>query len=154
MPYPQEYQIATLKFQDFLRDVKDIAFLGSGHMAYTMTQSVLQVFRRRLSLEDAIRFSNILPAGIRALFVADWDLAEPEKGFQERDDLLEEVQQLRREHNFAFLSDDAIRDVAKAMRRHVDEERLDALLRSFPEGASEFWQTSRHNGAHQNNTGG
>ena len=140
MPYPQEYQIATMKFQDFLNDVKANASFGSGHMAYTMTQGVFQVFRRRLSLEDAIRFSNILPAGIRALFVADWDPTEPMKHFQAREDMLEETKQLRAEHNFAFLSKDSIRDVAKALRNHVDETQFDDLLKSFPKGALEFWR--------------
>lgn len=79
MPYPQEYQIATSVFQDFLADVKRNCDFGSSHMAYTVTQGVFQAFRRRLSLDDAIRFSNILPAGLRALFVADWDLNEEMK---------------------------------------------------------------------------
>ena len=139
MPYPQEYQIATISFADFLGDVKDNAFFQTRHMAYTMTQGVLQVFRRRLSLEDAIRFGAILPAGIRAFFVADWDPEEVRKEFQSRAQMLEEVRQLRKEHNFACMTQDAILDVAKALRKQLDCEKLDALLMTFTEGAVQFW---------------
>ncbi len=89
MPYPQEYQIATIQFNDFLSDVKRNASLATSHMVYTMTQSVLQVFRRRLTVSDAIRFSNILPAAIRALFVADWDPDEGVVAFMERSAIIE-----------------------------------------------------------------
>ena len=142
MPYPQEYQIATMQFTDFLGDVKTNASVQTRHMAYTMTQGVFQVFRRRLSLENAIRFSNVLPAGIRAFFVADWDPYEERKPFPDRQEMLHEVQQLRAEHNFAFMTDDAIRDVAKALRNHVDCDKLDRLLGTFPKGAVEFWKTT------------
>ncbi len=84
MPYPQEYQIATLTFKEFLTDVKAASGLATSNMAYTMAQGVLQAFRRRLNHEEAIRFSNILPAGLRALFVADWDVTEEQVPFETR----------------------------------------------------------------------
>lgn len=141
MPYPQEYQIATMTFTDFLGDVKTNAGLQTRHMAYTMTQGVFQVFRRRLTLQDAIRFSNLLPAGIRAFFVADWDPDEKSQPFTQRRSMLEEVAQLRAQHNFSFMTDDAIRDVAKALRNYVDGELFNKLLNSFPDGAHDFWDT-------------
>ena len=142
MPYPQEYQLATMKFHDFLSDVSANAGFTSTHMAYTMTQGVLQVFRRRLSLEDAIRFSNILPAGIRALFVADWDPAEEQQDFHDRASMLREAGQLRSQHNFSFMVEDSIAEVANALRNHVDEHALDTVLSGFPEGALEFWHAA------------
>ncbi|XXJ19809.1 DUF2267 domain-containing protein [Desulfovibrio caledoniensis] len=140
MPYPQEYQIATMVFTDFLGEVKTNASFQTRHMAYTAAQGVFNVFRRRLSLGDAIRFSNLLPAGIRALFVADWDPDEERKEFQEREKMLAEVSRLRPEHNFSFLTEDAIRDVARALRNHVDCEKLDTMLHTFPRGAVAFWE--------------
>ncbi len=140
MPYPQEYQIATIKFQDFLIDVRNNGYFVSSNMVYTMTQGVFQVFRRRLSLKDAILFSNILPTGIRALFVADWNPDEDQKAFESREIMIKEVKQLRSQHNFSSETKDPIWDVAKALRNQVDEKALDDRLQSFPEGAFEFWR--------------
>lgn len=57
----------------FLLDARDTAGLGSTHQAYTMVQGVLQTFRRRLEISEAIRFAGVLPPVLRAIFVADWD---------------------------------------------------------------------------------
>jgi uncharacterized protein (DUF2267 family) len=38
-----------------------------------MVQGVLQTFRRRLEISEAIRFAGVLPPVLRAIFVADWD---------------------------------------------------------------------------------
>ena len=137
MPFPPEYQRATDHFYDFLEDVKQEAGFGSAHQAYTMAQGVFQAFRRRLSLQDAIRFSNVLPVGLRALFVADWDPGQPARPFVSREAMTAEVKALRAEHNFS--TDTAIHDVAVALRKHVDTERFGKLLAQLPKEASEFW---------------
>lgn len=106
-------------------------------MTYTMTQGVFQVFRRRVSTEQALAFANILPVGLRALFVVDWDVNEPMKHFENFSAMTEEVKALRPAHNFS--TDTAIRDVATALRRHVDQKALDRVLVDCPAGAREFW---------------
>ncbi|WP_277422477.1 DUF2267 domain-containing protein [Cyanobacterium aponinum] len=52
--------------------------------------------------------------------------------------MTEEVKSLRKDHNFS--TDTAIQDVARALRRHVDEEAFDKLLKQLPKGAIEFWK--------------
>ena len=138
MPVPAEYQRASDHFYEFLLDARNSSGLGSTHQAYTMVQGVLQAFRRRLELKDAIRFAAVLPALVRALFVVDWDTEEAKRPFVDRAALTREVQALRADHNFA--PDTAISDVAGALRRHVDESVLDAVLAELPEGAIQFWQ--------------
>lgn len=141
MPYPQEYQIATIQFQDFLVDVKKNCDFGSSHMAYTLAQGVLQAFRRRLSLEDGIHFSNLLPVGLRALFVADWDLTEPRKSFQtSKTDLIEEFQSLRKEHNFTFLVDRSALYVYQALIKQINKDLLEQFIKNQPDGIVEFWE--------------
>jgi uncharacterized protein (DUF2267 family) len=139
MPVPAEYQRATDNFYQFLEDAKAISDLGSTHMTYTMVQGVLQVFRRRLDLKDAIRFANVLPAVTRALFVADWDPDERKRPFEDRATMTKEVQELRTGHNFA--PDTAIRDVATALKKNVDLIAFERILAELPEGAIGFWQT-------------
>jgi len=138
MPVPAEYERASAKFYDYLVDARDTAGLWSTHVSYTMTQGVFQVFRRRISTQDAIAFANVLPICLRAMFVTDWDPDEERKPFEDRESMTNEVKSLRAEHNFA--TDTAIRDVAQALRRHVDEKVLDQLLTQLPEGVIEFWK--------------
>jgi uncharacterized protein (DUF2267 family) len=137
MPVPLEYERASAKFYDYLVDARDTADLWSTHVTYTMTQGVFQAFRQRLSTQDAIAFANILPICLRALFVTNWDVDEEKKPFGSREAMTREVKALRENHNFS--TETAIRDVAEALRRHVDEEAFDKLLTQLPEGAVEFW---------------
>ena len=69
MTVPNEFEFASDEFSHFLRDARDVAALTSTHQAFTMTQGVLQAFRRRLSVADALAFAQVLPVGLRALFV-------------------------------------------------------------------------------------
>ena len=103
-----------------------------------MVQGVFQTFRRRLDLKDAIRFAGVLPAVLRAIFVANWNTEEPRRPFEDRAVMTQEVRALRADHNFA--PETAIQDVARALRRHVDEAAFDRVLESLPSGASEFWR--------------
>jgi len=138
MPYPHEYTVATDKFAAFLSDVKEEAGFGSSHMAYTMVQGVFQVFRRRVDFKGAIEFANILPVGMRALFVADWDMDEERLPVTDLETMNEEVQRLRPDHNFA--TEFAIQQVAVALKKHVDQEKLTEILKGISEEARAFWQ--------------
>ena len=138
MTVPTEYQQANVAFYNFLTDVRDQTNFDSTHPAYTIAQGVLQAFTRRLEVKDAIRFANVLPVGLRALFVADWDPDEPRRPFEDRATMTREVQNLRPLHNYA--PDDAIQMVAGALRRDVDREAFKRVLAALPEGAVEFWK--------------
>lgn len=138
MPMPMEYRQASLDFERFLLDARDVAGLQTTNQAYTMVQAVLQTFRRRLDIEDAILFADILPPVIRAIFVAEWDLEEPRLPFSGRIAMTREVQALRPDHNIS--PDSAIADVAGALRRNIDEAKLDRVLARLPAGAADFWR--------------
>jgi len=138
MPVPPEYQRASQDFTRFLLDARETSGLATTHQVYTMVQGVLQVFRRRLGVNDAVLFANVLPPVLRALFVAEWDTNEPGRPFEDRAVMTIEVQALRAEHNFA--PPDSIRAVAIALRKNVDEVALDRVLAKLPAGAMRFWQ--------------
>jgi uncharacterized protein (DUF2267 family) len=89
-------------------------------------------------VEEAIRFSNALPAGMRALFVADWDDIDKSKlPFDSRASMTKEIWSLRPTHNFAPKT--AISDVAFALRQVVDEEQFENVLTTLPPEAKRFW---------------
>jgi len=137
MPVPAEYGRAGDHFYAFLMDAKEASGLVTTNQSYTMTQGVFQVFRRRIDLKEAIRFANILPTGLRALFVADWDPEEPKQPFTDIPTMTQEVRALRFEHNLS--PDNAIKAVATALRKHVDEAKLEHLLEAFAPEAKAFW---------------
>lgn len=132
-----EYHHASRDFDAFMDDLLEISLLKTRHQAYTMLQAVLQVFRRRLTLAEAIGFAGLLPPVVRAIFVSDWDTQEPVLPFADRGSLMAEVRQLRHNHNLSTPS--AIEDVTAALRRHVDETKLQAFLGKLPPGALDFW---------------
>lgn len=139
MPVPVEYKRASMTFEQFMLDARDISGLTTTHQTYTMVQGVFQAFRRRLDVKEAIRFANVLPPVLRALFVADWDLDEPRRPFADRATMTREVQALRADHNFA--PDSSIGSVATALRRNIDEVELDRVLATLPPGARDFWKS-------------
>lgn len=127
-----------MAFEQFMLDARGISGLGTTHQTYTMVQGVFQAFRRRLDVKEAIRFANVLPPVLRALFIADWNLDEPRRPFTDRPTMTREVQALRPDHNLA--PDSSIGNVAAALRKNIDQVELDRVLASLPPGALAFWQ--------------
>ncbi|WP_176536541.1 MULTISPECIES: DUF2267 domain-containing protein [Sinorhizobium] len=138
MTIPMEYRQASADFDHFILDARDTAGLQTTNQAYTMVQAVLQAFRRRLDISEALLFASVLPPVLRAIFVTDWDLEEPTVPFSGRLAMTREVQAFRGDHNVSPAS--AIADVAAALRRNVDEAKLDRVLARLPQGAVDFWR--------------
>jgi len=138
MTMPMEYERASQVFEQFMCDALDASGLTTRHQVYTMVQGVFQAFRRRLDFREAVRFANGLSPILRAIFVADWNVDEPKRPFESRYLMTKDVQSLRSEHNFS--PETAIKDVATALRKNMNETTLDSVLATLPEGAAEFWR--------------
>lgn len=138
MTVPMQYRQASRDFDAFMEDLKAVSMLQTSHQAFTMLEAVFQVFRRRLTLAEAIAFAAVLPPVLRSIFVSDWDTAEERKAFSTEADMMAEVRALRPDHNLS--TGTAIRDVAAALRRHVDTDELDRVLAALPAGAEAFWR--------------
>ncbi|AVJ57300.1 DUF2267 domain-containing protein [Idiomarina sp. OT37-5b] len=140
MPVPPEYYHATEQFNQFMVDARDASNLETTNMAWNMVVGVFQAFRRRLTIGDALCFANFLPPGIRAVFVADWDANEKRVAFGSDEELLKEIKSVRQQHNFS--PSNARSAVAIALRRNVDVQALERLLRDISDQAFEFWKVS------------
>lgn len=138
MPYPIEYVRASDFFQNYLTDARDAADFGSSHQAYTMTQAVFQAFRQRLSIADAIKFAQILPVCLKAMFITDWNTSSPEKSLGTKEDILKDIRALRPDHNFS--PDYSVEAVKEALLKHIDNNQFQQILSELPEKASDFWQ--------------
>lgn len=138
MPMPMELQHASDDFERFLADARDFSGLATRNQTYTMVEGVLLTFRRRLEVQQALHFADVLPPLLRAIFVSGWDVSEPVRPFTDRATLTREVQGLRPHHNFA--PESCLSDVARALRRHVDRAAFDRVLAMLPQGAAEYWQ--------------
>lgn len=134
---PWTYRHASTEWRAFLDDVKDRMGLQSDNMAYTAVDGVLRAFRRRLTPEQGIAFASVLPAVLRAIFVADWDVARPPVPFADRATLLAEAKALRPHHNLT--PDNAIEATAWAVRRCTNPIDFDRVLARLPDGARDFW---------------
>lgn len=140
MPYPYEYAVATQTWLDVLDAVRDETDLSTRNQAFTVLEGVLRTFRRRLDVQDSLRFADVLPVPVRALYVHDWDVSLGRLPFRPPLELASEVRALRPEHNFAGPT--SVPDVARALRRFVHQIRFDDVLATLPEGAVEFWSGS------------
>lgn len=137
MPMPLEYRQASADFDAFMKDLVATSMIQTSHQAYTMLQAVLQVFRDRLTVDQAIAFANVLPPVLRAIFVSDWDTEAPVKPFVDRDALMKEVRAFRHDHNLS--TDTALEDVTVVIRRHVDQAAFERVLNTLPPDARRFW---------------
>lgn len=136
MTWPLEYQRASHDFEQFMLAARDAAGLTTTNQAWTMVEGVLLVFRRRLTVDQAIEFANILPPLLRALFLDDWHPGGEPAPFSPRQELTEEVRSLRPQHNFS--PDNAIEAFAIALRGCVDKDSLRRVLAKLPPQASSF----------------
>jgi uncharacterized protein (DUF2267 family) len=137
MPMPRDFQHACEDFDALLEAARIGADLATRNQTWTMVDAVLRVFRRRLSVAQAIGFADVLPPLVRAMFVADWRVDVAPVAFSSRAELTAEVQEVRRHHNFA--PETAIGCVAAALRRQVDPIAFDRVLATLPEGARDYW---------------
>ena len=140
MTWPLEYQHASIDFEGFIVAARDAASLQTTNMAWTMVEGVLLTFRRRLEVDQAIVFANVLPPVLRALFLQDWHPGSGPLPFASRESMTAEVRALRPAHNFS--PDNAIEAVAIALRGCVDAAALDRVLATLPPGAAQFWAVS------------
>lgn len=137
MPMPWAYRHATRDWQAFLADAKEGLGLESDNMAYTAVQGVLLVFRRRLRSREVMAFADVLPAVLRALFVAGWDPEATPLPWVGRAALDAEVRGLRPHHNLTPPA--PIAPVAKALWRNVHQPDLERVLMRIGPEAQAFW---------------
>jgi uncharacterized protein (DUF2267 family) len=139
MPMPWTYRQATREWQAFLADAQAEMGLSTDHSTFTAVEGVLRAFRVRLTPQEAVDFAQVLPAVLRAIFVADWDLSVPPKPAGTRDDWTDEAKALRRHHNIAPAN--CVAATAIALRRAILRPDLERVLSRLPPFAAEFWST-------------
>jgi uncharacterized protein (DUF2267 family) len=110
MPLPTTYRHATRDWRAFVADAKE---------------------------EQGLAFADRLPAVLRAIFVADWDLSRPPAPWADREALDAEARSLRPHHNLT--PPGAIAAIARALRAHVRQMDFDRMLATLPPEARAFW---------------
>ena len=98
----------------------------------------MRAFRCRLTAQQTINFAQVLPSVLRALFVADWQLADPAPPGA-RPDWTAEAMALRPHHNLT--PQNCVAATALALRKSVLRADLDRVLATLPPFAAEFWST-------------
>jgi uncharacterized protein (DUF2267 family) len=139
MPWPPEYQRASLDFEKFMVVARDAAGLATTNMAWNMVVGVLLAFRRRMSVDQVLRLADQLPPVVRALFLDHWNPCEPVVPVGTREVLLEEVRSVRPDHNFATAS--ALESVGQALRAVLPDDAFTRLLDTLPPDLRGYWST-------------
>lgn len=143
MPMPQEYQLAHIVYNQILTGLCEELHLATRNQTYSLLQSVLLTFRRRLTAPQVLQFASLLPPIVRAIFVKDWNEREYQPAFGGANELIADVKDLRRAHKFA--DDHAIRAVSHILRRYMDKAKLDAALADISDEAIAFWHGNKAN---------
>lgn len=137
MTVPQEYVHASRDFDRFMEDFMEISTLETHHRAYAVVRAVLHVFRDHLAVADGLRFAEVLPPVLRAIFIENWRPADQPPPFPDWRDLIAEVKANRRDHNLA--GESSIRDVAQALRRNIAMGDFKRVLATLPPEAQRYW---------------
>ena len=116
---------------------RDHAGLATTNMAWNMVEGVLHAFRRRLTLEQALRFADQLPPVVRSLFIEGWRPGNQVSNVGTSAEILEEVRSLRCEHNFS--PDNAIKSVGLALFAVLPSDAFARALDALPPELRELW---------------
>ena len=130
MPMPWAYRHASKEWRAFLDDAKERMSLDSDNMAYTAVDGVLHTFRRRLTAQQGLDFASVLPSVLREIFVKDWDVTQSPLPFPDRATLIDEVKEVRANHNQT--PDNAIEATAWAVRRCTNGADFERILTKLP----------------------
>lgn len=137
MPWPPEYQRASVDFEKFMVVARDAAGLATTNMAWNMVVGVLHAFRRRMSTDQVLRLADQLPPVVRALFLEHWNPSEPVVPVGTREALLQEVRSVRPDHNFATAS--ALESVGQGLRAVLPNDAFNRVLDTLPPDLRGYW---------------
>ena len=137
MPMPYNYRHASAEWRQFLDIAKDEMALDSDNSTFTAIEGVMHCFRNRLTLDQALRFADLLPAVPCEIFVANWHPCPPVP-WGGRADQITEAKALRPHHNLTPAN--CIEATAIALRATVPAPDFDHLLAAIGTGAQDFWR--------------
>lgn len=140
MPWPPEYQRASVDFEKFMVTARDAAGLATTNMAWNMVEGVLHVFRRRMSMPQALRLADQLPPVVRALFLEKWNPSQPIVPAGSHEELLNEVRSLRPDHNFSPAT--ALESVGEGLRAVLPDDAFTRVLDALPPDLRGYWRAS------------
>lgn len=136
MPMPWTYRHASAEWRRFLDIAREEMDLVSDNLAYTAIEGVLLAFRRRLTVDQALRFADRLPSIPRAIFVFRWQPETP-AAWGSRATQIAEAKSLRPGHNLT--PDNCIEATAIALRAVVRADEIDPVLAAIGNEATAFW---------------
>ncbi len=137
MTVPPDFVHASRDLERFLLEARETLSHATTHQTWYSVLGVFVTFRARLSVPQAIAFSQALPPILSAMFLYEWDPEAEPKPFAPRAELAREAQAFRFEHS--FLPESAIEDTATALWRHVDRRAFERMLARLPPEARAFW---------------
>lgn len=131
---------ASRESHALLDDVKYRSGPDSDNQAHTCLVGTLHVFRRRVTVAEALAFADRLPSIPRVIFVAQWTPPQVSVRFGSRTEMTREVQELRQHHNLS--PDNSIETVTSALRRRIHPRDREEAMAALPTEATTFWEVA------------
>jgi uncharacterized protein (DUF2267 family) len=138
MTIPLDVTNATEQMEQWVVELQTRAMLGSVNQSFPMLRAVLQEVRDRVSVDDALRLADALPALVRGVMLEKWHPREPVPGAPRA--FLEAVKERVAGHHSP--PDSIVDDVLAVMAHRVFPQYLSVLTARLPAELRASWRAA------------
>jgi uncharacterized protein (DUF2267 family) len=138
MTIPLDVTNATEQLETWVTELQARAMLGSVNQSFPMLRAVLQEVRDRVTVDDALRLADALPALVRGVMLEKWHPQPPDPGAGRP--FLEAVKARVAGHHAP--PDSIVDDVLAVLARHVYQQYLPVLTARLPSELRAAWRTA------------
>jgi uncharacterized protein (DUF2267 family) len=138
MTIPLDVTKATEQLEAWVLDLQARAMLGSVNQSFPALRAVLQEVRDRVTVDDALRLADALPALARGVMLEKWHPQEPNLA---ADCLFLDAVRARLAGHHAP-PDSIVDDVLGVLARHVYPQHLPVLTAKLPAELQTAWRSA------------
>jgi uncharacterized protein (DUF2267 family) len=138
MTIPLDVTSATEQMETWVAELQARAMLGSVNQSFPMLRAVLQEVRDRVTVDDALRLADALPALVRGVMLEAWHPQEPNSGAGRP--FLEAVKARLAGHHAP--PDSIVEDVLAVLVQHIYPQYLQVLTARLPSELRAAWRTA------------
>lgn len=137
MTIPASIAHTVQQTQEWLKELRENANLGSETEAYAVLRAVLHQLRDRLTLEEAVDLSAQLPTLVRGLYFEGWRPHHAPDRIRTRADFVESVRERLQPHHFA--PEPMVRTVFALLAHHCDPGEVADVIDQLPGEIKVLW---------------
>jgi uncharacterized protein (DUF2267 family) len=124
------------QLQEWLKSLRDNADLSNTTEALALLRVVLHQLRDRLTVEEAVDFSQQLPIIVRGLYFESWKPHQVPEKLRTRQEFIDAVTKLLPR---TIRGDRAIRDVFALLFHYCDPGEISDVIAQLPPELKDLW---------------